>query len=75
MLSAVEGMEEEMKYFFAFLIIPTIPILLIVIFGFGALYFAVENLMERKRLQKITGPVYMRSARLKASASNIIQAH
>jgi len=64
-----------MKYFFAFLIIPTIPILLIVIFGFGALYFAVENLMERKRLQKITGPVYMRSARLKASASNIIQAH
>ena len=36
-----------MKYFLACLIIPAVPILLIAVFGIGALYFGVTNLMER----------------------------
>lgn len=38
-----------MKYFLTCLIVPIIPILLIVVFVFGALYFGVDNLLERKR--------------------------
>ncbi len=38
-----------MKYFLACLVIPTIPILLLVYFGFGALYFGLDNLVERMR--------------------------
>jgi len=36
-----------MKYFLACLIIPAVPVLLIAVFGIGALYFGVTNLMER----------------------------
>jgi hypothetical protein len=42
-------MEGKMKYFLACLIIPTIPILLIAVFGLGAMYFCVANLLERMR--------------------------
>jgi len=38
-----------MKYFLACLLIPIIPILLIAVFGLGALYFGVANLQERMR--------------------------
>jgi hypothetical protein len=38
-----------MKYIFACLIIPIIPILLIAVFGLGALYFGVTNLQERMK--------------------------
>jgi hypothetical protein len=37
----------EMRYFLACLIVLTVPILLIAVFGFGALYFGVANLLER----------------------------
>ncbi len=38
-----------MKYFLACLIIPAIPILLIVVFGLGALYYCAVNLLEGMR--------------------------
>jgi hypothetical protein len=38
-----------MKYFVAALLIPAIPILLIVFFAIGALYFGVINLLEWKK--------------------------
>lgn len=38
-----------MKYFLVCLIFPIILILLIVVFGFGALYFGVDNLQELMR--------------------------
>ncbi len=37
----------KMKYLFACLMMPIIPILLIVFFAIGALYFGVTNRMER----------------------------
>jgi len=43
----VYAMERKMKYFLACLIIPFIPILLIAVFGIGALYFAVANQLEQ----------------------------
>jgi len=64
-----------MKYFLAFLIIPTVPVLLMVIFGVGALYFALDNLLERRARKKITDQVYIRSVRLKVPGSNFLQAH
>ena len=36
-----------MKYFFACLMMPIIPILLIAFFAIGAVYFGVTNRMER----------------------------
>jgi len=39
-----------MKYFFACLIIPTGLVLIIAVFGFGALCFGVADLMERREL-------------------------
>jgi hypothetical protein len=38
-----------MKYFLACLIILTVPILLITVFGLGALYIGVANLLEGMR--------------------------
>lgn len=64
-----------MKYFLAFMIIPTVPILLLVVFGIGALYFAVDSILERKEQKKITGQLYIRSVRPKAPGLNILQTH
>lgn len=38
----------KMKYIFACLIVPIVPVLLIAVFGIGALYFGVTNQMEQK---------------------------
>jgi hypothetical protein len=38
----------RMKYLFALLIIPMVPILLIAVFGIGALYFGVTNQIGQK---------------------------
>ena len=38
-----------MKYFSACLIILMVPILLLVIFGLGAVYFGMADLLERMR--------------------------
>jgi len=45
--AVVNTMVEKMKYFFAFLIMPIIPILLLAFFGMGALYFGVTSRLER----------------------------
>ena len=36
-----------MKYIIACLILPIIPVVLIAVFGLGALYFGVTDLLER----------------------------
>ena len=41
------AMVVKMKYFFACLMMPIIPILLIAFFAIGAVYFGVTNRMER----------------------------
>jgi len=46
--AAFNAMVKKMKYFFACLILPIVPILLIAIFGIGALYFGVVNQFERE---------------------------
>jgi len=38
----------KMKYIFACLIVPIIPVLLIAVFGIGALYFGVTNQLEQR---------------------------
>jgi len=45
-----------MKYFLACLVIPAVPVLLFVVFGIGALYFGVTNLMERGWAAKKSSP-------------------
>ena len=46
--AAFDSMVKKMKYFFACLIIPIVPILLIAVFGLGALYFGVVSQFERR---------------------------
>ena len=43
-----------MKYLFACLIIPTVHVLFVVAFMFGALYFGVANLLDRAKREKIS---------------------
>lgn len=43
-----------MKYFFAFLIIPTVQILFVIVIVLGAMYFGMENLLARMKKEKIS---------------------
>jgi hypothetical protein len=45
--AVVDVMVVKMKYFFACLIIPIVPIMLIAVFAIGALYFVVTDQLER----------------------------
>ena len=48
-------MEDQMKYLFAFLIIPTAQVLLVIVIVLGALFFGMENLLSRMKKKKISG--------------------
>jgi hypothetical protein len=49
--SLVAIWEWKMKYFLAGLIFPIIPVVLVAVFGIGALYFGAAKLLERMRQQ------------------------
>ncbi len=47
-------MGDQMKYLFAFLIVSTAQVLFIIVIVLGALYFGMENLLNRMKKEKIS---------------------